>query len=97
MSHEFKSDLLLPAATTSVPSLNVPHGTAPSSPTNGDIWTTSTGIYARINGTTNQLDATGGTHDHDNDYLAVAGPKLLTVGTTAPSSPSTGDLWLDTN
>lgn len=43
---------ILPAATASIPSLRLPHGTAPSAPTNGDIWTTSSGIYARINGTT---------------------------------------------
>lgn len=29
-----------------------PHGAAPSSPTNGDIWTTTTGLFARINGST---------------------------------------------
>jgi len=32
---------------------NIPHGTAPTTPTNGDIWTTSTGgVFARINGVT---------------------------------------------
>lgn len=76
MAHEFKSDVLLPAATTSVPSLNVPHGTAPTTPSDGDIWTTTSGIYARINGTTNQLDASGGAHDHDSDYLALSGGTL---------------------
>lgn len=28
--------------------------------------------------------------------LAINGPKI-TVGTTAPSSPAVGDLWVDTN
>lgn len=32
--------------------LNIPHGTAPSAPQNGDIWTTAAGIYVRINGAT---------------------------------------------
>lgn len=40
------------AATTSIPSLRIPHGAAPSSPTNGDVWTTTAGIYVRINGST---------------------------------------------
>lgn len=31
---------------------NVPHGTAPTSPNNGDVWTTTAGLYARINGAT---------------------------------------------
>ena len=32
--------------------LNLPHGAAPSSPNNGDVWTTTAGIYVRINGST---------------------------------------------
>ena len=32
--------------------LRLPHGTAPTSPTNGDVWTTTGGMYARINGVT---------------------------------------------
>lgn len=35
--------------------LRVPHGSAPSSPTNGDVWTTTTGLFARINGNTLQF------------------------------------------
>lgn len=35
--------------------LRVPHGTAPSSPTNGDMWTTTSGLFARINGNTLQF------------------------------------------
>jgi hypothetical protein len=40
------------ASTTSVASLRIPHGSAPSSPTNGDMWTTTAGLYVRINGAT---------------------------------------------
>jgi hypothetical protein len=32
--------------------LRIPHGTAPSAPVNGDMWTTTAGLYIRINGTT---------------------------------------------
>lgn len=39
-------------------SLRVPHGTAPSSPTNGDIWTTSSGMFVRINGVTKSVNLT---------------------------------------
>lgn len=35
-------------------SVNLPHGTAPSSPANGDLWTTTAGLFARINGATGQ-------------------------------------------
>ena len=38
--------------TTSLASINLPHGVAPSAPTNGDVWTTTAGMYVRINGVT---------------------------------------------
>lgn len=40
------------ASTASLATLNIPHGTAPTVPVNGDIWTTTSGLYARINNTT---------------------------------------------
>lgn len=48
----FTSEIIAPAATTGIPSIRMPHGTAPSTPTNGDVWTTTAGMYVRINGTT---------------------------------------------
>ncbi len=38
--------------TTAKPSIRLPHGVAPSAPTDGDMWTTTTGLFIRINGTT---------------------------------------------
>jgi len=32
--------------------LNLPHGTAPTTPANGDVWSTTAGLLARINGAT---------------------------------------------
>jgi hypothetical protein len=41
------------ATATGAAGFNVPHGTAPTSPVDGDVWTTSAGgLYARINGVT---------------------------------------------
>ncbi|KKL70600.1 hypothetical protein LCGC14_2103250, partial [marine sediment metagenome] len=40
------------AATTAKASLRAPHGSAPTSPVNGDMWTTTAGLYVRINGGT---------------------------------------------
>jgi hypothetical protein len=53
--------LVTAASTTSLASLNLPHGTAPTSPVNGDIWTTTTGVFARVNGSTVDLAASGST------------------------------------
>jgi hypothetical protein len=32
--------------------LRLPHGVAPTSPVNGDMWTTTAGLFVRVNGTT---------------------------------------------
>ncbi len=47
------SGLLATAATaTGNAGLRLPHGTAPSSPVNGDLWTTTAGMFVRIDGVT---------------------------------------------
>lgn len=70
------------ASTTSSASINIPHGTAPTSPTNGDVWTTTDGMYVRINGSTVGPFSSG----------SASG---ITVSDTAPSSPQVGDLWFN--
>lgn len=44
--------LHIKASTTSFASLRIPHGAAPTSPNDGDIWTTTAGLFVRINGVT---------------------------------------------
>ena len=53
----FSGKVTFASATTSASSVNVPAGTAPTSPANGDIWTTTTGIFAYVNGVSVQLAA----------------------------------------
>ena len=54
-------ELVFPAATVNSAPLNIPQGTAPITPKNGDIWTTSSGVSAQINGQTVSLGSAGGT------------------------------------
>jgi hypothetical protein len=49
---DVKVKLGTPASAAGGAGLNVAHGAAPSSPSNGDIWTTSSGLFVRINGVT---------------------------------------------
>lgn len=42
----------LSAGTTLIAPLKIPHGSAPTSPVNGDIWTTTSGLFIRVNGST---------------------------------------------
>lgn len=53
--------LMTAASATGGAGFRVPHGAAPTTPTNGDVWTTSAGMYVRINGVTvGPLAASGG-------------------------------------
>lgn len=47
--------IILPASTTGVSSIRIPHGAAPTSPVNGDFWTDTSAAYIRINGVTKTL------------------------------------------
>lgn len=40
------------ASATGTAGLKVPHGAAPTAPVNGDMWTTTAGLFVRINGAT---------------------------------------------
>jgi hypothetical protein len=61
--------------------INFPHGVAPTTPVDGDLWTTTAGFFGRINGVTVQL----ATLVQLGQYLALTGGTLsgnLTVGAT---------------
>lgn len=49
------------ASTTTTAGLNLPHGTAPTTPVNGDVWTTTGGTFWRQNGSTKQAMNLGDT------------------------------------
>lgn len=68
-------------------SITLPHGTAPTSPNNGDVWTTTAGMYVRINGSTIGPLGTGG----------GGGTTEIFYQTTAPASPSVGNIWVDSD
>jgi len=44
-------------AVTGGAGFNIAHGVAPTTPVNGDVWTTTTGLFARINAGTQQFAA----------------------------------------
>ena len=48
----FSGEIVAPASTTARASLNLPTGVAPTSPADGDEWTTTAGKFVRINGST---------------------------------------------
>lgn len=62
------------ASETTQATFRVPHGTAPTVPINGDIWSDTLGIYARVNAVTYNLTDTGG------DVTKVGTPVADQVG-----------------
>lgn len=52
-------ELTFLTSTATTAAFNIPPGTAPTSPNNGDFWTTSAGAFIHINGSTIQI-GTGG-------------------------------------
>lgn len=92
--------LTLRAGTTAIAPLNVPHGVAPTTPVNGDIWTTTTSMYARINGVTVDLGAGGAiggsTGSVDNALLRADGGGGSTLQSSAVIVSDNNDLTLGT-
>jgi hypothetical protein len=82
-----------PASTTGTAGLRVPHGSAPTTPTNGDVWSTTVGLYARINGATvGPFGAGGGV----GDMLKSDNLSGLTNYTTARSNLGLGTMAIET-
>lgn len=84
-------------ATASIASINVPHGVAPGSPVNGDLWSTTGGLFARINGNTRSMATIEGDESFTGKKTFPAGGALaaslnLPAG-VAPTTPVNGDLW----
>lgn len=67
------------ASATGGAGLNVPHGTAPTSPVNGDIWTTTAGTFVRINGVTQAIGALPNGSIRDSAYAQYASNADLTT------------------
>lgn len=86
------------ASSTGNANLNLPHGTAPTSPVNGDIWTTNSGMYVRISGSTvgplgPQFFLVSGftgtaltlAREHAGDYIRTTAATAVTI-TVPPTS-----------
>ena len=75
--------LTLSASTTSAASVNIPQGIAPTSPGNGDCWTTSSGLYCYI------ASATQGPFTSNTGTVTSVGLSLPSSILTVSGSPVT--------
>jgi hypothetical protein len=95
----------IPAVTDSA-GFNVPHGTAPTTLVNGDIWTTTGGLFARINGSSNQImdltttQTVAGSKTFSNASLTFGNSTAagtIAIGNGATVSGSTKTVNIGTN
>lgn len=86
--------------TTSIASLVLPHGTAPTAPVNGDVWTTTGGLFVRINGTSRQYADLAGSNTFTGKITlftaTTAAASLAIPHGAAPTAPVNGDVWSTT-
>lgn len=89
-----------PASVTGAASLGVPHGVAPSAPVNGDLWSTTTALFVRLNGSTRTLSVLEAAESFTaKKTFATAGAGFASLNVpagSAPSSPVDGDIWATT-
>jgi hypothetical protein len=88
----------IPSVTASA-GFNVPHGTAPTTPVNGDIWTTSGGLFYRINGATiSPATLAGGTFTGlvSTPASTTTNAGFRVIPGAAPTTPVSGDVWITT-
>jgi hypothetical protein len=85
----------------SVTSIRLPHGVAPTTPLDGDLWTTTTGLYGRINGVTTSIvtDATmsgfvSKTGDTMSGDLTIVGTLSATTKNFLIPHPTKSDMML---
>lgn len=70
------------ASTASSAGLNIPQGIAPIAPVNGDVWTTASGVFFRINGSTiGPIGPASGTVSSVATGAGLTGGPITSTGT----------------
>jgi hypothetical protein len=98
--------LITVASTTAAAGFNVAIGVAPTSPNNGDVWSTASGLFCRIGGSTFNLTTgtigggaggafSGGTLTaHLTTVASTSAISGLNIAPgSVPNSPVNGDVW----
>ena len=90
---------LFAAATTTYPTISIPHGVAPTALQNGYMWSTTSGLFMRINGVTQTMATlAGGTFTGRvvaNSASSTTSGFSINHGTADPSAPADGDIWFN--
>ena len=82
---------VLATPSTSQASMRLPHGIAPTTPTDGDLWTTTAGVFARVNGATvGPLGSGGGGSLTVQDEGSTLSTAVTTINFTGAGVTATG-------
>ena len=97
----FTGKIITPATTLTSAFFNLPHGSQPNTPVDGDLWTTTFDLGCRINGSNRYFAQ----KNNFNSYSAgnkqtvqhSAGTAGLNIAPAAgdPNVPADGDIWLN--
>lgn len=75
-------------STSTTAGFNIPHGVAPSIPSNGDLWTTTSGLFGYVNGATVQFNTS--TFAYPSAGITVSTGSAWGTSLTAPSGTIVG-------
>jgi hypothetical protein len=83
------------ASTTTTAGLRIPHGTAPTSPVNGDVWTTTTSFLYRLNGATKTSSTLEDTQTYSGakTFTSTSGVVGRAFRTTQQTNAPTGTTY----
>lgn len=84
--------LVTAAASASVAGFNLPPGATPASPINGDLWTTSSGIFVQIAGSTLALSTSGAGSFAGTSPITVSFPSSIVTYACATCGVTTNPL-----
>lgn len=87
--------LTLPASASGQEALIIPHGAAPTTPTNGSIWTTTAGAFARLSGANYTFDFINLAQTYTARKVHSAG--VTGNGGMATATGSLGEVEVDGN
>jgi hypothetical protein len=83
----FDEKIIATTSSSANASINLPHGEDPVSPEDGDLWTTTSGLYVQINEeTVGPLGSGGGGGSGDIFYQSAS-----------PVAPSIANIWIDSD
>jgi len=79
--------LQLNPPTAGAATINLPQGSAPTAPNNGDCWMTAIGLYCRVNGiTVGPMAGLGNSNNLTGSLTIGTAPEILQAGPAAPVS-----------